>query len=219
MIDPIHAFYCSKKYIELSALIKLQSGGICAHCGGVFDIATLRTHHVIELTLDNIHDPKITLSADNIIVLCHDCHNKVHHRFSAARIRHVYVVWGAPCSGKTTYVRQVATRYDLVIDLDRLHEAICVCDMYDKPNATKEESFALRDLLLERVRYRAGKWEDSYIIGCYPDRTRREQLERDYGAELVHIDTPHDECIARAIKDNDRVAVRTAYMEIGRAHV
>lgn len=208
MIDPIHAFYCSKDYIELSRFLKLKSGGKCARCGGIFDAGQLRTHHIIELTLDNIHDPQITLAESNIEVICHDCHNAAHRRFNTGRIvRNVYLVWGAPCAGKSSYVQQCATRYDLIIDLDRIHRAICNCTLYDKPDATKAEAFALRDKLLERIKYRAGKWQDAYIIGGYPDRTEREQIARDYGAELIHIDTPREECIARAMQDNSREAV------------
>jgi predicted kinase len=209
MIDPIHAFYCSKEFTELSLLMKLKSGGKCANCGGIFPVADLRTHHKQELTLGNIHDPRITLNADNLEVLCHDCHNRKHKRFAAVPgARRVFVVWGAPCSGKSTYVAQCATHKDLIIDLDRIHLAICNCGLYDKPDATKAEAFALRDKLLERIRYRAGKWEDAYIIGGYPDRTEREQIKREYNAVLIHIDTPREECVRRACKDDSRAAVR-----------
>ncbi|MDR1093460.1 MAG: HNH endonuclease [Clostridiales bacterium] len=209
MIDPIHAFYCSKEFTGLSRLVKLKSGGRCARCGGIFPLPELRAHHVQEITLANVCDPHVTLDAGNIEVLCHDCHNREHKRFAAVSgARRVFVVWGAPCSGKSSYVAEVATHRDLIIDLDRLHLAVCNCGLYDKPDATKAEAFALRDKLLERIRYRAGKWEDAYIIGGYPDRTEREQLARDYGAELIHIDTPREECVRRACADERRAAVR-----------
>lgn len=77
-LDPIHAFYCRKDYLSLAQSCKVKSGGICARCGGVFDLNELRPHHKIELTLDNIDDTNITLNPDNIEVLCHACHNAVH---------------------------------------------------------------------------------------------------------------------------------------------
>lgn len=83
-LDPIHAFYCRKDYLSLSQSCKVKSGGICARCGGVFDLNELRPHHKIELTLDNIDDTNITLNPDNIEVLCHACHNAVHSRFGNA---------------------------------------------------------------------------------------------------------------------------------------
>ncbi len=206
MTDPIHAFYCSKQYKDLSQILKIKSDGICPRCGGTFDISYLRTHHKEHLTYENINDPKVTLNEKNIEVLCHDCHNAVHRRFGAlpAHVRRVYLVHGAPCSGKSSYVAQVATRDDLIIDLDRLHRAICNCDLFDKPDATKAESFALRDKLLDRIRVRAGRWQDAYIIGGYPDRTEREQFIRDYAAEAIHINTPREECLMRLMRDAGR---------------
>lgn len=211
MIDPIHAFYCSKEFKDLSQLVKLKSGGKCAKCGGIFPYEQLRSHHLQEITLANIHDPHITLNADNLQAICHDCHNREHKRFGAApNARRVFIVWGAPFAGKVEYVAQCATHKDLIVDLDRLHLAICNCGLYDKPDATKHEAFALRDKLLERIRYRAGKWEDAYIIGGYPDRTEREQHARTYSAELIHIDTSRDECIRRVLATEPRPAIRDA---------
>lgn len=210
MVDPIHAFYLSSDYKKLSLMLKVKSGGKCAHCGGVFDIGFLRTHHIEELTLDNIHDPRVTLNPDNIEVICHDCHNKEHNRFGARFNKSVYIVHGAPCAGKTAYVDQVATRYDLVVDLDRIHQAICVCNRYDKPDATKSLAFDIRDLLYDRIAHRAGKWQIAYVIGCLPLRQDRERLANNFGAELIHIDTGKDDCIKAAARDAERRAVYDA---------
>lgn len=84
-LDPIHAFYCRKEYLDLAQSCKIASGGVCARCGDVFDIGELRPHHKIELTLDNVDDPQIALNPANIEVLCHECHNATHNRFGQAR--------------------------------------------------------------------------------------------------------------------------------------
>lgn len=212
-LDPIHAFYCRKDYLDLAQACKIKSGGICAKCGGVFDIAELRPHHKVELTLDNIDDVNVTLNPDNIEVLCHDCHNAVHKRFGyAVGAKHVYLVYGSPCAGKTTYVNSVATRNDLIVDLDKIHRAICICGLYDKPDATKRVAFNVRDYLLDEVRTATPrrKWQDAYIIGTYPDRIDRDMFVQDYGAELVHIDTSKEECIKRAYQDIKRSSIRDA---------
>ena len=65
----------------------------------------------------------------------------------------------------------------------------------------------MRDLFMERIKYRAGRWESAYIVGSYPDRTIREQIQRDYGAELIHIDTDKEECLRRAEIDEDRLPI------------
>lgn len=212
-LDPIHAFYCSKDYLDLAQACKIKSGGVCAKCGGVFDISELRPHHKVELTLDNIDDVNVTLNPDNIEVLCHDCHNAAHKRFGyVVGAKRVYLVYGSPCAGKTTYVNSVATRNDLIVDLDKIHRAICICGLYDKPDATKRVAFNVRDYLLDEVRTATPrrKWQDAYIIGTYPDRIDRDMFVQDYGAELVHIDTSKEECIKRAYQDIERSSVRDA---------
>lgn len=212
-LDPIHAFYCRKDYLGLAQACKIKSGGVCAKCGGVFDISELRPHHKVELTLDNIDDVNVTLNPDNIEALCHDCHNAAHKRFGyAVGAKHVYLVYGSPCAGKTTYVNSVATRNDLIVDLDKIHRAICICGLYDKPDATKRVAFNVRDYLLDEVRTATPrrKWQDAYIIGTYPDRIDRDVFVQDYGAELVHIDTSKEECIKRAYQDIERTSIRDA---------
>lgn len=212
-LDPIHAFYCRKDYLSLAQSCKVKSGGICARCGGVFDLNELRPHHKIELTLDNIDDTNITLNPDNIEVLCHACHNAVHSRFgNAIGAKRVYLVYGSPYAGKATYVASVATRNDIVVDLERIHAAICICGQYDKPDATKRIAFNIRDYLLDEIRTATPrrKWQDAYIIGSYPDRIDRDNFVREYNAELVHIDTPQDACVKRAHENIKRVAARDA---------
>lgn len=212
-LDPIHAFYCRKDYLDLAQACKIKSGGVCAKCGGVFDISELRPHHKVELTLDNIDDVNVTLNPDNIEVLCHDCHNAAHKRFGyAVGAKRVYLVYGSPCAGKTTYVNSIATRNDLIVDLDKIHRAICICGLYDKPDATKRVAFNVRDYLLDEVRTATPrrKWQDAYIIGTYPDRIDRDMFVQDYGAELVHIDTSKEECIKRAYQDIERSSIRDA---------
>lgn len=212
-LDPIHAFYCRKDYLTLAQACKIKSNGVCAKCGNVFDINELRPHHIIELTLDNIDDPNITLNPNNIEVLCHNCHNEIHNRFSnAISTKRVYLVYGSPYAGKKTYVQSVASRNDVVVDLDKIHKAICVCGMYDKPDATKRIAFKIKDLLLDEIKTATPhrRWQDAYIIGTYPERYDRDEMVRVYGVELVHIDTPKDECIKRAVNDIQSKSTREA---------
>ena len=212
-LDPIHAFYCRKEYLSLAQACKVASGGVCARCGEIFEICDLRPHHIIELTLDNLDDVNITLNPKNIGVLCEDCHNAKHHRFGhAIGQKHVYLVYGSPFAGKQMYVDAVATRNDLIIDLDKIHRSLCVCGLYDKPDATKRVAFDVRDYLLREARTASmrRKWQNAYIIGTYPERLDREEIVREYMAELVHIDTPKEECIKRAYEDVRRPAVRDA---------
>ena len=35
-------------------------------------------HHKVHLTPDNINDPDVSLNADNLMLLCRDCHAMEH---------------------------------------------------------------------------------------------------------------------------------------------
>lgn len=50
--------------------------GLCERCGAGGKIV----HHKIYLTPQNINDPTVTLSFDNLELLCQECHNREHHR-------------------------------------------------------------------------------------------------------------------------------------------
>ncbi len=210
--DVLHDFYCSKAWLDLARAMKSKSGGVCAMCGKVADISELRPHHKIELTIENVTDPTIALNPDNIEVICNDCHNKVHHRFgNGTNEKNVYLVYGSPFAGKHEYVETVATRNDLIVDLDAIHQSLCMGGgRWDKPDATKKLAFNIRDMLLEEIRtatpYR--KWEDAYIIGTYPSRYDREELIKTLGAIPIHINTSKEDCKARIEEEVENSAVK-----------
>lgn len=215
-IDPIHAFYCRKEYLDLAVACKVRSGGVCEGCGAICDVSDLRPHHIVELTVDNVNDPSIALNPQNIRVLCHNCHNKIHGRAFGNKAekkpqKRVYLVTGSPMAGKSTYVEQAATRDDLIVDLDRIHRAICVCNLHDKPDATKRTAFRIRDLLYDEIRtatpYR--KWDDAYIIATMPERIDREGLAEKLSASVIHVDTPKDECIRRCLESDHPAEIKT----------
>ena len=48
--------------------------GVCERCGEPGDVV----HHVIHIDETNVNDPNITMSEDNLELLCHTCHNREH---------------------------------------------------------------------------------------------------------------------------------------------
>lgn len=68
------AFYHSREWLETRAAYIVSVHGLCERCKRPGYIV----HHKIELTLDNINDPSITLNWDNLEYLCLDCHNRVN---------------------------------------------------------------------------------------------------------------------------------------------
>ena len=73
------AFYKSKEWERCRAGYIKYVGGLCERCLSRGDIDPgLIVHHKCYLTPENITDPAITLSYDNLELLCLDCHNKEH---------------------------------------------------------------------------------------------------------------------------------------------
>ena len=67
-------FYKSKAWLECRAAYIKHVLGLCERCG----VPGYIVHHKEELNPNNINDPYITLSWDNLEYLCLDCHNKHH---------------------------------------------------------------------------------------------------------------------------------------------
>lgn len=189
-------FYNSKEWRALRERLIVEAHFLCAECGENYlkDSAQLVGHHITELTPANIQDVNIALNPANIKIICRRCHDKQHRRFECAneRKRNVYIVYGSPCSGKNSYVNQVAQFGDLIVDLDAIYQAISGCQCHYHPNNLKRNAFDVRDCLIEQIRIRKGNWRDAYIIGGYPRKLQREQLAAKLGAELIYIETTRE---------------------------
>ena len=105
---------------------------ICAHCGEpIIKKYDCIGHHIEELTLENVNDYSISLNPDNVELIHFRCHNKAHKRFGYGNAhrkptptQEVYIVYGSPCSGKTTFVRESAGENDIILDMDNIYECI-----------------------------------------------------------------------------------------------
>ena len=205
----LYNFYRSKEWVDLLQVLKneridAQGNIICEHCGcPIVRAYDCIGHHKIELTEENYTDYNISLNPDNIALVHHKCHNIIHNKLYSGN-RQVFIVYGSPLSGKSSYVAEAMSEGDLIIDLDSIWQCVSGCDRYVKPNRLKSVVFAVRDNLLESVRYRRGKWLNAYIIGGYPYKAERDRLIDTLGAREVFIDTPKEECINRLLACEDR---------------
>ena len=77
----MHNFYKSDAWKKVREEVILRAGGRCEICGK----PGTEVHHKIHLTLDNLDDPLISLNKDNLLLLCKDCHNKMHDRFEGVK--------------------------------------------------------------------------------------------------------------------------------------
>lgn len=74
MRDFASKFYLSAAWKRTREAYFRSRCGICERCGAAGKIV----HHKTYLTPNNIGNPKVTLSFDNLELLCQDCHNKEH---------------------------------------------------------------------------------------------------------------------------------------------
>ena len=75
----IHNFYKSDTW-KVAREIKIrQVNGRCERCNCIGQ----EVHHKKRLNIDNVNDTSVSINPDNLELLCRDCHNKEHKRFSA----------------------------------------------------------------------------------------------------------------------------------------
>ena len=165
-----------------------------------FDIIA---HHKQELTLQNVNDYNISLNPENIMLVSMQAHNEIHARFGYAQGRKVYYIYGAPCSGKSSWVDNVKGNSDLIIDIDLVWQAI-TGRKYHKPDALKVCAFQLYNSLLDMAKTRQGKWQRAYVITGGAHKGQRERQIAELGAEPIFINTNQETCLQRLSNDTDR---------------
>lgn len=164
-------------------------------------------HHKQDLTLQNVNDYSISLNPENIMLVSHRSHNEIHARFGYEQGRKVYFVYGAPCSGKSTWVQEVKGNSDIVADIDLIWQAITGGSRYQKPDALKANAFQLYNAVLDMVKTRQGKWARAYVIAGGAHKGQRERTIKELGAEPIFIDTDKETCLQRLRSDQERQAV------------
>lgn len=209
MFKSVKNFYDSPAWLNLRQQIILERGNICEMCGkSIVNSKSIHLHHIEKLTMENVNNVNVSLNPDKLQVLCHSCHNKTSDRNCnkielKRAVRAVHIVYGPPFSGKTTYVEEHLSDGDLVVDIDRLFEAVSYAERYDKEDCLKFNVFAVKNLLLEQIENRHGKFKNAWIVGGYPRRFDREQLANRLGADLIYQDVSKQVCYSRLNKCND----------------
>ena len=195
----------SFRLVLINERVNAEGFVICAHCGQpIVKAYDCIAHHTVELTEENYRDYAISMNPELIELVHHRCHNIHHDRFGNKQQRQVFLVYGSPLSGKTSYVAEVMNEGDLVIDIDSIWQCVSGCDRHIKPARLKSVVFGVRDNLLDAVQYRRGRWLNAYVIGGYPFKRDRERLVDRLGAREIFIDTSRDECMSRAMNSENR---------------
>ncbi len=74
----LHNFYKSPAWLAAREIKIMSVNGLCERCRQV----GIEVHHKERLLIDNVNNTAISINQDNLELLCRDCHNKEHKRFS-----------------------------------------------------------------------------------------------------------------------------------------
>ncbi len=114
----------------------------------------------------------------------------------------VYLVCGAPGSGKTTYVMQHKESGDFILDLDIIRQAL------GAPHKTAEcfqrQILMIRDMLYSEIANQRIGCKNVWVISGLPQRSKRLAVAQQLDAEIIFIKTKKIDCIRRILKDSNR---------------
>ena len=111
----------------------------------------------------------------------------------------VYLIYGSPCSGKSTYINEHLKRGDLICDVDLIYGAISGQNMHDAELYTHEVACNLTSALKDIIRDRKGGWSNAYVVSIANTKDKlKTEMERIKADEAIFIDTPYEVCMERA---------------------
>ena len=129
----------------------------------------------------------------------------------------LYIVYGAPCSGKSTYVKNHREWNDLVYDYDEITKAM---SGRKRPKATELIGSLLnlrRRLILD---YRDGKYTNNnlWIIATYLSQELKNDL-KDLAVEYIEMDPGIETCLERLRSDRDGRNIKDATKAIEQYYI
>lgn len=106
----------------------------------------------------------------------------------------IHVICGAPCAGKTSYIQQRAKPGDLVIDTDKIAEALGAGVDHMAEGICYKAALEAREAAIRIAKKSEG---DSWIIHSLPSEQQIADYQR-HNAEIIVLDPGIDECKRRA---------------------
>lgn len=216
--DNTTQFYNGQDWATCKAQVtmeRLKADGAlyCEHCGKLIvkgfnpnarnNRNAIVYHHKTYLTNYNVNDASVAINPANIAILHWQCHNEVHNRFNgvAQKVeRKVYIVTGAPLSGKTTWVRERIQEGDILLDIDDIWQLVSGMPRYTKPSQLKPIIFNIRNTIKEQIAKGIGSWRNAFIVESLPiatDRAREAERYKAHNVEIVTMETTQAECLSR----------------------
>lgn len=107
-----------------------------------------------------------------------------------------HIVIGPPCSGKSTFIRESAEEGDVLVDFDKIAEALGNPVPHGSEGEIKKATFAARESVISYV---LENDSPAWIIHSFPTA---DDMERYEGCDIVFMETPKETCLERAESDN-----------------
>lgn len=221
-------FYKSAKWERKRAAILKRDEYLCQECKRYNKSTEANVvHHIFPLE----QYPEYALENWNLISLCHQCHECMHERytgklsplgmqwvdrvslkygidkkklFKTANGYSVYLVWGSPASGKTTYVKKHRRDEDMVIDLDLIKQSISMQGKTNTGEHLLPVALSIREHLYNMVEHREIPCNVWVVAGLPRLADRARLIKRLKPDEVLFMNVPKEECIQRALNDNER---------------
>lgn len=117
----------------------------------------------------------------------------------------INIVYGSPASGKSTFVKKNKSDFDIVFDYDAICAAYCFSEIHENKEFAQRLVIKTRTMFFNFVAANVDNEdiEAAWIITSHLSEAVL-RLIKDTNAQVYHINTPKEECIRRAQKDETR---------------
>ena len=121
----------------------------------------------------------------------------------------INVILGAPCSGKSSYVRDNARPGDIIWDFDKVHSALSGSKDHKHVQTIREYVFTIRETFYKTLKKRMNV--RAWIINGSPKKEIRDMFISEFNANLIYLNIDKDEALRRA--SNERPTEWIEYID------
>lgn len=139
-------------------------------------------------------------SDGNLQTLCIPCHNiktKIESMGAPKdNSSHIFIVHGAPCSGKNYRVKQLASLSDVIIDLDAIADSITFLPAYQRLPHHFSIALAMREAAMKNI---VNSFKRQYKVFVLTTKDKESELramkQRLNTQSTIHVETGLSECL------------------------